>query len=780
MSIIHVYYITLQPLSKMEFENKIQASSEEFMTLLNGMHEAILLINTEGAILEANSVAIEKFGYSTNEFVSLGLFGIDSYLKREEIIELIKKVQTGSNVVFETSYITKGGSKIPVEISSGLFQNSSNTFILNIIREIPDRVLIEDRLRLLSRSFEQSPVGITITKKDGRIEYANSAFTRISGYELEEIIGQNPRILKSGLHDPEFYTELWNTILKGKEWHGEIINRRKDGTLYWEEVSISPIFNKNGKITHFVSIREDINPKKKMIQDLVDAKEKAEEGRANITAIIEGTKNSIWAFNRNYEILYINQAFQEEFLQTFGVLLETGMNLVKALPESLQPVWKPRYDKVLANKQYTIEDAIPTENGITYITVSFNPIIKNGKVIGGSCFGNNITLQKLEELELIEAKRKAEESDRLKSAFLANMSHEIRTPMNGILGFTSLLSLPNISEKDREKYIEIIQKSGERLLNTVNDIIEISKIETGQVKTSSNKININLLLTTMSSFFLPEYEKKGLHIIVENSLKNEEAIIYTDEVKLQSIITNLIKNAIKFSNYGTIEIGYALSNGFLEFYVKDPGIGIPEDKLNAIFERFVQAGYEISKEYEGSGLGLAITKSYVEMMGGKIWVKSEISKGSEFYFTIPYIPSANTNNSKKTTNPGLELTSDTQKLKVLIVEDEESGRFYLETLLANTNYDLIFAKNGIEAIEKFKLNKNTDIILMDLRMPAMDGYEATRRIKEIKKNIKIIAQTAFALSGDKDKAIAAGCDDYISKPLKKNDLIKIIQKHLKS
>ena len=248
----------------------------------------------------------------------------------------------------------------------------------------------------------------------------------------------------------------------------------------------------------------------------------------------------------------------------------------------------------------------------------------------------DITERKKKETELIIAKEKAEESDRLKSAFLTNMSHEIRTPMNGILGFAELLKEPNLSSDDQQDFIQTIQISGARMLNTINNIVDISKIESGLIKIDIKETNINEKIEFTYKFFKPEVEIKGLTVFFKNGLQSKEAIIKTDNEKVYGILTNLVKNAIKFTYEGSIEFGYEKKGEYLEFFVKDTGIGIPKNQMELIFERFRQGSESHNRGYEGSGLGLSISKSYVEMLGGKIWVESEEGKGSTFYFTIPY------------------------------------------------------------------------------------------------------------------------------------------------
>jgi len=386
---------------------------------------------------------------------------------------------------------------------------------------------------------------------------------------------------------------------------------------------------------------EDLNKNLEKIveertKELMHAKEYAETTSANVKAIIEGTKESIWAFNLNYEVLYINKAFQNEFQQAFGVWLAPGINLIDSLPEAIRPLWIPRYERVLKNEQFTIVDEVDTAIGKVYIQVAFNPIVKKGVVIGASCFGSNITQEKLAEIELMTAKERAEESDRLKSSFLANMSHEIRTPMNGILGFSGLLKNPRLSIEKQQKYIDIIEKSGFRMLNIINDIIDISKIEAGLMKSTIQPSNVNEQLEYIFTFFKPMVENKGMKLILNAGLPAEDAVVNTDTEKLYAILTNLVKNALNYSTHGEIEFGYHKKNDVLEFYVKDTGIGIPEDRLDAIFERFIQADIDNKMALQGAGLGLSITKAYVEMLGGKIWVESKQDLGSVFYFTLPF------------------------------------------------------------------------------------------------------------------------------------------------
>ncbi len=388
----------------------------------------------------------------------------------------------------------------------------------------------------------------------------------------------------------------------------------------------------------------------------------------------------------------------------------------------------------------------------------------------------DISDRKKAEKELIKAKEAAEESDRLKSSFLANMSHEIRTPMNGILGFTELLKMHDLTIQQQQTYLDIIKKGGERMLNIINDIIDISKIESGQMHVNISLINVNEQIEIITEFFRPEAEAKGIQLIIKDTLPSYEAEIKTDADKFIAILTNLMKNAIKFTHTGYVEYGYKKSNGFLEFFVKDTGIGIRNEQRELIFERFRQGNDSLTRNYEGTGLGLSISKAYVEMLGGKIWFESETGKGTRFFFNIPYDVQVVQTNSNDFITMGVE-NYKIKNLVVLIAEDDKPSELLISAHVEPFCKKLLKVTSGIEAINVCRNNPDLDLILMDIKLPEMDGYEATRKIRKFNNDVIIIAQTAFGLMGEKDKAILAGCNDYISKPIKMKIFMGLLAKY---
>jgi signal transduction histidine kinase/CheY-like chemotaxis protein len=387
----------------------------------------------------------------------------------------------------------------------------------------------------------------------------------------------------------------------------------------------------------------------------------------------------------------------------------------------------------------------------------------------------DITNRKEDEKELIRAKEKAEESDKLKTAFLHNISHEIRTPMNAIVGFSALLGEPDLDSRTQKSYIEIIMQSSDHLLSIISDIVDISNIEADLAKTLESEISLNKTVRSLCDLFIPKAKEKKIELVCETGLSDSDDFILTDSTKLNQILSNLMSNALKFTDKGHIKLHYELKDNFLEFCVSDTGIGISHENHNRIFNRFYQVDSEVTRLYEGTGLGLSISKAYVELLGGRIWVTSEPGKGTSFFFTIPYKKQI-----AKTLTVYKDKVPDTfvfpQKKKILVAEDVESNFKLITYFLSGSNTELLHAFNGKEAVEKCLSISNIDLILMDIKMPVMDGYTAVKLIREKNITIPIIAQTAYA--DDKEKAIEYGCSGFISKPFDKKGLFKVLSEYI--
>ena len=428
------------------------------------------------------------------------------------------------------------------------------------------------------------------------------------------------------------------------------------------------------------------------------------------------------------------------------------------------------------------------------------PLLVDGKVTGAFAIqnyhnSNAYTSRDMDMLEFIsnqisisiERKKsvqdlkaallKAEENDRLKTAFLHNISHEIRTPMNAIIGFSGFLNDPGIKQADMLEYTEIICNASHQLLSIIEDIINISTVEAGQETLRNKDINLNALLTNLNKQFQAKFKTSDFELRLSASLPDELSQITTDETKLMQILTNLLNNACKFTKKGLVSFGYELKAGNLEFYVEDTGIGIAQNMHTVIFERFRQADSSIAREFGGTGLGLSISKAYVELLGGKIWLTSTVGSGTTFRFSIPFIPVKSTYKSDKISNEPQIIRHDIQKV-VLVAEDEKYNYMLLNKMLKDLNFIVLWAHNGVEALGICKSQQNIDLVFMDLKMPVMDGFEATIAIRELFPDMPIIAQTAYTNEKERLKIFECGCNDIITKPIDVNDFNTIINKYL--
>jgi len=622
--------------------------------------------------------------------------------------------------------------------------------------------------------FENSGIAILLTSPDGKIFSANDFACKLFDRTEEEIL----QLGRDGLvdnYDPRL-SELLDERKRIGHAKGELTFIKKDGSKFLTEVSSVIFRDKDGNELTSMVIRD--------LTEQKEAEEALKESELRFRILAESAPVGIFTTDAQGLTNYVNPRWSEISKLSFKEAMDNGW--LKAVhPEDLDNLVQNWKQNTLSHTNSTAEYRfIHPDGSVAWVIGQAVPQKgKKGCVTGYIGTITDITERKEMEVNLTLSKEKAEESDRLKSAFLANMSHEIRTPMNGILGFAELLKEPDLTGEQQQDYIEIIEKSGARMLNIINDIVDISKIESGQMKVLLKETNINEQLEFISKLFNREVKQKGLRLSLRKSLSSSEAIIETDREKLYAILANLVKNAIKYTDKGSIEFGYEVVGTrhtlSLHFFVKDTGIGIPKDRQETIFERFMQADIVDKMARQGAGLGLAISKAYVEMLGGEIGVQSEEGKGSTFYFTIPYL-----SESKERINIEHEVLTpieenQVKKLKILIAEDDESSSQLISIVVRKFGGEIINVPTGTEAVRACFENPEIDLILMDIQMPQMDGYEATRQIRQFNTDVVIIAQTAYALSGDKERAIDAGCNDYISKPIKSENLLNLIRKHIK-
>ncbi len=765
-------------------EKTLQESEEKFRRIFEDHAAVKMLVDPySGSIIDANKSASAYYGWSREELKHMNIGQINT-LTAEELKVCMMKTMSENGIQSEFRHRLKDGSIRDVEVSSSPIKIGNRMLLHSIVHDITERKRIEEALRESENRFrkvvEQAPIAMAIVGMDGKIEFINDKAIKVFGYNHEDIPDMDTWWLKAypdNAYRNQVVSEWMDRVQKALQGHTEINGTEyqvtcKDGTLKTAYISGASVLNK------IFVLFDDITERKMVEQALRESEERF--SKAYMTSPI----SFMIANMEDGKIIEVNDAFitvsgysREEALSSSTLELNIWVNendrknMIKSL-QSGHPV--VRQETLLRGKNGNILTALLSAQ-----------IIQLGHKFCIISSIEDITEQKKAEIEIIKAKERAEESDRLKTAFLQNMSHEIRTPMNAIMGFSSLLVESYNDRAKLEKYSEIIRQRSSDLLEIINDILDISKIESGQLPLNVEECDLNELFSELTSFF-KEFQhrigKQQIKFKLESQCNPPENRILTDKVKLRQIFINLINNAFKFTEEGHIEGGCFIdANKTPLFYVTDTGMGIPPDKHEIIFDRFIQLRHNKNISFGGTGLGLAIVKGLVGIMGGKIWLESEPENpaegkagGTTFYFTLPYIMAEPSEKTEIVTGD----TGDYKfnNTKVLIVEDDFFNREYIRAILSHTDLALLYTAYGKEAVQ-IASSESPDLVLMDIRLPDMTGYEATRLIKKQNPKIKVIIQTAYAAYEDSQKARDAGCDDYISKPVKRDDLLSLIYKH---
>lgn len=686
----------------------------------------------------------------------------------------------------------------------------SQAATLNVIEDLQDEIerrkKIEKSLEISERNYRDIFTSVSeaifiLDIKTGRILDANESAVKMYKYETkEEMLAVESSLLRAGIepYTEENFRKLITSALQEGVQVSEWLAKKKDGKLFWVELTVKKIFLVDKDV--ILVVERDITDRKEVelllklqyniANAMVTAKSLSEflhTVRVELSSVMDTSNFFIAKYNSAKDTLQqmiwvdekdeFNEWKAEDSLSGIVVKLNQPLLLykddIKRMEQSHQLLgtapecWlgvpivvNKEVFGVIVVQSYTDRDAYDRNSQEILQTVA--------NQIGAY-------LEKMmAEQSLIEAKEKAEESDRLKTAFLQNISHEIRTPLNGIIGFAQLLYETEVSKEEVKEYSDIILTSANRLLDLLNNIIDISKIQAGTLEARYSSINLNEAINKVIRHFSLAAGKKNLELRTKYSLADEDAVIYSDELFIYQILSNLISNAIKFTDEGSIEVGYKLKGDKLMFSVQDTGCGIPAEQQPRIFEKFYQANTSLSRRYEGAGLGLTITKGLVETLGGEIWFESVPEEGTTFYFTIPYHLSRP---SFKKPEIEVEKKSSGKKKKILVVEDEQINYLYIKTILKSENFEVIPAFTGKQAIESVK-NNDFDLVLMDIKLPELSGIEATKAIKQIKPDLPIIAQSAYAFANEKEEMMKAGCDGYISKPFLKRDFLNLVKKFL--
>ena len=767
---------TGREIERLEAERKLRESEEKYRNIFENVDDVFYQTDMDGIALEISPSVKILSGFTRDELLGKPVHHL--YYDpgdREILLDTIKK--DGELKDYQLRLKTKSGKIKYVSVNARLMKNTYNSteFINGAIRDITERKLEQEALKESEYFFKESQKAAFIGSY--KADFISGKWE--SSEVMDQIFGIDKKYYRSVegwiniVHpdDREMMERYLNEEVLGKHnaFNKEYrIIRKNDGQVRWVFGLGKVNLDGQGKVISLIGTIQDITERR------LD-----EYKIRQLSYAVDATSEVVFMTNKDGIFTFVNPAFTAVYgYHANEVIGKTTPRILKSgrMDDSH---YKHFWNELLNNRVVQGEFINKTVDGKEiYIEAAANAVIgEEGNVIGFIAIQKDITQRKQIEHELLSAKENAEISDRLKSAFLSNMSHEIRTPMNGILGFAELLQDTTLSSDEMHEYVHAIQVSGERMLSTINSIIDISKIESGMTKVDITEENINEAMELIYKFFKPECESKNLNFSYTTDLPSGEALIKTDYEKVYGVLTNLVKNAIKFTDAGTIKFGYEKKGKYLEFFVEDTGKGLAKSQHEIIFERFRQGSESYNRGYEGSGLGLSICKSYVEMLGGKVWLESEEGLGSKFYFTIPY---------NRVLNARVELASSTydepedvqiKNLKILVAEDDELSYTFLSRCLQKFKKEILHAVTGIEAVDECKNNPDIDLVLMDIHMPYMNGYEATRRIRQFNKNVVIIAQTAYGLSGDREKSITSGCNDYISKPINKDNLLTIIQRY---
>ncbi len=815
--ITHVQGIAEDITERKTTEDLFFKSNQRLQDQFNNTPLASIIWDLDFKVLEWNNSAQRIFGYSLEEAKGKHAKELIVPPNVEVIIDEIwhNLLAQKSGNRSKNENITKSGKMIICDWYNVTLKDADGNVIgvASLADDITDRnnskLLLEKSEKKYRDIFEKSIDPVLIIK-DGCFVDCNRSTLKMFGYASKDLLVNNHPSNIS----PDFQPDGTESFLKAEQmmkivmvegshrfrwWH-----KHKDGHVFPAEVTLTKIEEDDNKSTiHAVVKNISERVKKEEIENIVYNISKAaliSEDFNEFGYFIKDELHKIINTNNFYIALYNEEnntfytpvvvdemdditEFSAENTLT-GYVLKTKKPLL--FTKDSHPELKESEQIKLIGVDSEIWLGVPLKSqnkvfGVIVVQSYTNKKAYNKNDVQLLQFVadqiSSAILRKNIDVELKKALVKAQESDRLKSAFLANMSHEIRTPMNGIIGFSELFLNPDLSYSERKEYAKIVINSSKQLLTIVNDILDISKIEAGVVQLNYENVAINEMLNDLLVFYTPIANEKSLKLTCVKGLDNGNSIIKIDKTKLNQVLTNLLSNAFKFTDTGGIEFGYELIENTLRFYVKDSGPGIDEKLHNKIFDRFMQADVNFEKQNKGTGLGLAISKKFIELFQGEIWLTSN-NLGTTVYFTIPYVkvnaPIINSVIEKKPV-----IKEKNKNITILVAEDEVYNLLYINELFSKTTYKIIEANNGKEALEMVQSNPEIDLVLMDIKMPVMNGKEAMKEIKKFRPDLPIIALSAFAMESDKEIALSTGFDSYLSKPLDKKLLFDLIYKYTK-
>jgi PAS domain S-box-containing protein len=751
-----------------------QEEANKFKTIADQATYGNGIVSMDGNLIYSNEAFSKMHGYETDEIMGLNLMSLHSEIHHDRVIELVDLIKTKGGFALEEVWrIRKDGTLFPSLMSASIVVNDKNVpqFMAATVLDITDIKHKENEIRKLTIAIEQSPFAVVITDLKGYIQYVSPAFEVITGYKSEEVIGKHTRILSSGTTSREVYKSLWRTILSGQVWSGEWINKKKNGELFHEAISITPVKDEMGQISYFLAVKENITQRKNVEEALIKSEQQFRLlFSESPVAILIHDKDTGDIIDSNPETLRMLGLTDQHEIVDFIEQHDTE----NFFSQYIEIVKKVAYKGI---SQY--EGQFKKQNGgLIWVSVNFS-ILEIWNQTRILAIAMDVTKQKQAEQDKL-ARQIAEEASRVKSIFFSNMSHEIRTPLNAINGFAQILRRDSTLSDKQSEYVKTILRSGEHLIGLINDILDISKIEAGRLTLSEYDFSFQDLITDLKMMFAISAREKNLYFEFDVQDKLPSNVI-SDESKLRQVFINLIFNALKFTHNGGITVRIRVGQEIKEFLplfveVIDTGQGIADSDLPFLFDPFWQS--ETGQIVGGTGLGLPICKNIMDLMGGSISVESKVGFGTTIKFEILIKLSEKT--QIKTQTPKAKVVSLSPNIgpfRVLIADDREDNRVVLRELLKPLGFEIIEVENGLDAVKAFESWK-PHAIMMDMRMSIMDGYEAIQTIRSMKegKSVFIIGITASVFSEDLDKIKEAGADEVMNKPFNANELLDLLTK----
>ena len=758
-------------------EEALRESNERLRGLYELSPLGIALADMSGHFVDFNPAFQAMCGYDEQELKDLDYWKLTpaKYID-DEAAQMEKLASTGRYGPYEKEYIRKDGSLIPLSLNGmQIIGRDGKPYIWSIAEDISLRRQHEaenrqslDTLRLRDAALSQISQGVLISDGNRLITYANDEFVRITGYARDEIIGKPCSILQGPDTDLETVVRMRTALNSQQTFQGEVLNYRKDGSPFWNDLTMTPVFDERGRLSQFIGVQRDIT-EAKLNQILLVEQER------RLQLLINSVPALIGYWDKQLSCRYGNRVYSEWFGIDPAKMI--GMHARDVVGEKRYQETLPRVEAALRGERQRFEGFLTTRQGQFLQTmVEYVPDLQDGVVRGFYAVAFDVSELKAGQLAMHAAKEVAESANVAKSQFLANMSHEVRTPMNGILGMAQLLMLDDIDEKERVDYARTILTSGQTLLRLLNDVLDLAKIESGKVDLESIEISPVQIMAHVQELFSQAAQAKGVQIV--SGWRGPVASYLGDPHRLTQMLSNLVGNALKFTHQGSIrieasEVASSGSTATLELSVTDTGIGIPEDKMERLFQNFSQVDASTTRQYGGTGLGLSIVRTLAQAMGGEVGVESEAGKGSRFWFRIQaerlavYTPSPE---EPLTAQSLAHVVRTPQSARVLVVEDNPDHQRLVEVLLGRLGLNVSTAEDGQQALDLIMQGDKAQLVLMDLNMPVLDGYTATQKIRQWEQDTgrarrTIVALTANAFEHDRLSCLAVGMDEVLTKPV---------------